>query len=341
MFRTLKRKIHGRRQQRMQQQLLESQAQRLALQQLRQEATLRVLELAPPQHLPQSPLKSERSLHGRNHLRLIDREEVAIQNLVQARSQSQSLGEPLHLPIQGLRERNIDIRKGQVTMIAAAPGAGKSMLTQALLHAGRDGQKNTVLYFSADSGPEVMHERAGALSTNLDQNTIREMVENGNTETVDAAIKAKHSHITYSFRGSPSQEYIIDELTAYVELHGRFPEVVVMDNLKDLADEEDADEFRALEDAIIFLKDLARDSGAAVIGLHHVAGYLEDGNQPIPLSGIRGKVSKTPALILTLYKPSEAELRISVVKNRNGEVDSSGGFWIPLNVDAARMRFQG
>lgn len=264
-----------------------------------------------------------------------------MQNLVQARKQSQSLGEPLSLPIQGLYDHDIHIRKGQVTMVAAAPGSGKSMLVQALLHAGRGGRKNTVLYFSADSGPEVMHERAGALSTDLDQGTIREMTERGNTATVDAAIQVKHSHVTYSFRGSPSEDYIIDELTAYVELHGRFPEAIVVDNIKDLADDEDADEFRALEDAVMFMKDMARDTGAAVIGLHHVAGHLEDGESPIPLSGIRGKISKTPALILTLYRPSSEVLRVSVVKNRNGKAEASGAFWVPLEIEPGRMKFRG
>lgn len=226
-------------------------------------------------------------------------------------------------------------------MVAAGPGSGKSMLVQAIVHNGNEGKKNSVLYFSADSDASVMHERAGALSTDLDQQTIRDMAKKGNTARVDAAIAVKHSHITYSFRGSPSQEYVIDELTAYVELHGSFPEVIVSDNLKDFADSEDADEFRALEDAVMFLSAIARYTGAAVIMLHHVAGHVEDGLSPISLSQIRGKVSKTPSLILTLYRPSTDVMRVSIVKNRTGKTDASGNFWVALDVSADKMQFRG
>ena len=130
-------------------------------------------------------------------------------------------------------------------------------------------------------------------------------------------------------------------LEAYLELHGEFPEVIVMDNLKDLADDQDADEFRALEDAVMFLKDLARDAGAAVLTLHHVGGAFEDSTQAIPLSGLRGKVSKTPALIFTMHRPSDDELRVSVVKNRSGKADASGRFWVPVGINLSRMEFRG
>ena len=244
--------------------------------------------------------------------------------------------------LEGLLNEGVEIRKGQVTMFAAPPGAGKSALVHALLHHGAGRQKkNTTLYFSADSGSEVMYERAGALSARLDMTTIRQMIEAGNTGQVDAAITARESHITWDFTSSPSQEHVLMALEAYLELHGEFPEVIVMDNLKDLADDQDADEFRALEDAVMFLKDLARDTGAAVLTLHHVGGAFEDSTQAIPLSGLRGKVSKTPALIFTMHRPSDDELRVSVVKNRSGKADASGRFWVPVGINLSRMEFRG
>lgn len=243
--------------------------------------------------------------------------------------------------LEGLLNEGVEIRKGQVTLVAGPPGSGKTLLLHAILHHGAGAKKkNTAMYFSADSGPEVIYERAGALSTRMDMGTIRQLVEAGNTGQVDAAIAARESHITYDFTGSPSQEHVLMELEAYLELHGEFPEVIVMDNLKDLSDEQDADEFRALEDAVMFLKDLARETGAAVITLHHVGGVYEDSTQPIPLSGVRGKVSKTPALILTIHRPSDVEMRVSVVKNRNGKADASGRWWVPLGVNAARVEFK-
>lgn len=265
-----------------------------------------------------------------------------MQDLVQARGNSGNLGEPIHMPVKGLKKHDIHIRKGQLTMVAAAPGLGKTAIIQAILHHG-DGPKakNSVLYFSADSGPEVMYERAGALSMRLDTQSVREMVESGNTAQVDAAIKARHGHISYVFTSNPSQAQIMAELEAYVDLHGRFPDVVVQDNVKDLVPTDDPDEFRALEDAAVFLKNLARDAGIAVIGLHHVGGAYENGMTPVGQDGIRGKIAKTPALIFTFYKDVEGTYRWCTVKNRSGKADAAANFWIPLAVDLARMEVTG
>lgn len=267
-----------------------------------------------------------------------------MQNLLQARQRNTALGEPIPLPFQGLVDHDIHVRKGQLTLMAAGPGAGKSALFQAALHhgGGRDNRSN-VMYISADSGPEVMYERAACLATGLDSSTVRSMVEDGNVAHIDAEIAAKHGHIYYDFTASPSHEHVIEELEAYHELHGQYPDVIVMDNLKDLSDDMDSDEWRALEDAVMFLKDLAREAGAAVITLHHVGGEHENGDSPIPLNGLRGKVAKTPAMVFTAYRPggSSEELRLSIVKNRNGRAQSLGQFWVPLKVDLSRMAFTG
>lgn len=263
-----------------------------------------------------------------------------MQSILQARSQNSNLGEPIPLPLSGLIEHGVQIRRGQLTMIAAGPGSGKSAFIQALLHhGGGRNARSSVLYFSADSGPEVMHERAAALSTRLDMDTIREMALAGNVSHVEAEIAAKHSHIQYDFTSSPTQEHVLRELEAYLELHGDFPDVIVMDNLKDLADDQDADEFRALGDASVFLKDLARVTGSATVALHHVGGPFENGDEPIPLGGLRGKISKDAALIITLHRPDSSSMRVSVVKNRGGRTDPTGRFWVPLNVDLSRMSF--
>ena len=95
------------------------------------------------------------------------------------------------------------------------------------------------------------------------------------------------------------------------------------------------DEFRGLGEASFFLLNIARDTGAAVIALHHVGGEHEGGGAPIPLSGLRGKVSKLPALILTLHRADG--MRVSVVKNRSGKSDPSGNYGVSLRADLARM----
>lgn len=264
-----------------------------------------------------------------------------MQTLNQARRLNKALGAPIYHSVQGLHDLGVQIRRGDVTLVAAGPGAGKSAFVQAILHhGGGKGYKNSVLYFSFDSSPADMHERAGALSTRMDMDTIRGLSRAGNVEQVNAAIAAKHGHVIYDFSEEPTAEHMELELEAYLELHGEFPEVIVVDNLKDIVDNADADETRATEDAVMLLKKMARVTGAAVITLHHVGGWYEDGDQPIPLSGLRHKVGKTPALVLTINRPNESELRISIVKQRGGRVDPKGGLYIRLQVDLARMSFK-
>lgn len=264
-----------------------------------------------------------------------------MQSLGQALRRSASSGEPIHTPVQAFQREGVHFRRGQLSLVAAGPGSGKSALIQAILHHGNGaGGVNTALYFSADTGPDVIYKRAAALATGNTQDSIEDMMDNGNTESIEQAIRQTEAHITWNFSASPSESYVIEELKAYEGTYGCFPEVIVMDNLKDLYVEGVEDEFRALEEGCGFLKNLAKYTGSAVIALHHAGGAYEDGTSTIPLSGVRGKVSKTPAVILTIARAGE-DMRVSVVKNRNGFADASGKWWHPIKADLARMAFNG
>lgn len=245
-------------------------------------------------------------------------------------------------PVQAFNENGVHFRKGQLSMIVAGPGSGKSYLIQAILHHGDRGRAvNSCLYFSADTGPDVIYKRAACLATGYTSSAVEDMMANHNTESIDQAIHQTESHITWNFTPNPSEQYVIDELKAYEGTYGHFPEVIVMDNLKDLYIEGmEADEFRSLEEACIFLKNLAKLTGSAVLALHHAGGAFEDGTAIIPLSGVRGKVSKTPAVILTLAR-SGSDMKASVVKNRNGRADQSGKWWLPIHADLERGKFEG
>jgi hypothetical protein len=144
----------------------------------------------------------------------------------------------------------------------------------------------------------------------------------------------------WDYNSSPSDEYVLESIDAYASVYGSYPEVIVMDNLKNLGVEGSQGEFEALEDACGFLHDLARDTNAALIALHHVTGENEDGMKPIPMSGLRGKISKTPEVILTLHR-REQSMFMSPVKNRNGVADASGNWILPIAADLSRMNFTG
>jgi predicted ATP-dependent serine protease len=125
------------------------------------------------------------------------------------------------------------------------------------------------------------------------------------------------------------------EIKAYVELYGIAPELIVIDNLMNVAAETD-NEWAGLRAIMMELHDMARKTEACVLVLHHVSEQSEYGSpmMPPPRRAIHGKVSQLPALILTLgYDPSQGLLRIASVKNRFGPHYADASQWASLFVN--------
>jgi hypothetical protein len=100
----------------------------------------------------------------------------------------------------------------------------------------------------------------------------------------------------------------------------------------------------ALEKVCEYLHELARMTGACVVALHHVKGDSNDGNQPVPLSQIKGQIGRVPEMILTLHRigdDASRQMGVSVVKNRTGKADASGAMILYLDADMERMRLTG
>ena len=133
--------------------------------------------------------------------------------------------------------------------------------------------------------------------------------------------------IRLDFKSSPTLDSIENSLKCYEEVYGAYPEIIVVDNLTNVVGDSEDGGYAALDQLCDYLHDMARATEACVIVLHHVTGPFNDGNKPIPLSGIKGQVSRVPELILTLYKEGVGEditLKVSAVKNRGGTADPTG-----------------
>lgn len=262
-------------------------------------------------------------------------------SLTQGRRKNQDAGEPLHCPFAVLIQNETFIRKSQLALVAGGPGTGKSAVIQAWLQRGNDnGLRNSTLYFSADSDSSTMFKRAAAIATGYEQTDIERMLEQGNSEGLDTQVTAATAHMRFDYQSAPSEKDILRSVEAYAETYGAYPEALVVDNLKNLFIDGVEGEFQALEQACVFLHELAKDINAAVIALHHVVGDSENGDKPIPLSGIRGKVTKTPEVVLTLHRSTEV-LNVSAVKNRNGRADASGNWFQSIRAEMARMAYTG
>ena len=256
-------------------------------------------------------------------------------NLTQGRRKTADQGTPIPTPFKAFAYNGIHFRRGGLSLVAAAPGGGKSALVQNIVQRGNDeGHRLPTLYFSADSDATTMFTRSAAMATGYEMGEVERLMEEGGQEMLEERVRQASAHVQYSFQSTLDYDAIEDELQAYALVHGSWPQVIVADNLMNI-DSGFEDEFRGLGEASFFLLNIARDTGAAVIALHHVGGEHEGGGAPIPLSGLRGKVSKLPALILTLHRADG--MRVSVVKNRSGKSDPSGNYGVSLRADLARM----
>lgn len=255
-------------------------------------------------------------------------------NLALAMRARGSEGEAIPSVFRQLEMLGAKIRRGQVTLIAAAPGGGKSAVaTHIAVNADYTGQGDGVptLYFSADSDRMTLGTRvaAGIFGRNLMD--VEKLLAQNDPE-VWAAIEEATKHISWNFDPSPSLMEIDEEIEAYAVVHGEYPHLIVIDNLMDVtgADGDGAAGYLVQDRIVEAMCQIARNTGAAVIILHHVKGQYEDGKEPIPFSGLMNNVGKRPRLVLTLYQKDINILGICVVKNSTGRKDVEAAVgWLP------------
>lgn len=238
-------------------------------------------------------------------------------------------GDPLPAVIPVLDRAGAKFRRGQLSLIAAAPGGGKSALASHFAVNGTYDEFTGIptLYVSADTDRMTIGSRVVMGVLGVGQEDAEHLVGTEDPAAF-AAFEAATNHIWWSFQPSPSLRDIDDEVKAYGYALGGWPHLIVVDNLMDV--NHPGEEYSRYRDIIMFLVELARMTGAHVMLLHHVVGQYTDGNAPIPRSGIRQKVDEKPRLILTLYNVDDTTMGIRVVKNTNGPASAAGGYGVDI-----------
>jgi replicative DNA helicase len=263
-------------------------------------------------------------------------------SLARATATRGTAGEPLPNVFKGLAREGVMFRMGQLSLVAAGPGSGKSLLALTLAMRAQVPS----LYFSADTDQQTMAVRAGAMLMGWTTDDVENALEQGLTEALEVQMHHQ-SHVQFNFQASPSATEMESELKAYRQVFGDFPALIVMDLLANLDTENGSAGVAKLEDNCDFLHEIARETGAHVMAVHHVVGEYEDGLMAVPLSGLRGKTGKTPEMVLTLHRVGDdtyegiRQLGVSVVKHRTGKADPSGRWVIPMQVDLPRMAVTG
>ncbi|MFB7782053.1 AAA family ATPase [Streptomyces vinaceus] len=251
-------------------------------------------------------------------------------------------GEPIPLALKSLKRLEIEFRRSELSLVVAGPGTGKSLFALFVAMTANV----PVLYFSADSSAATQVARATAMVTGDDSKVIKDALLGGDFAEYESAL-GQRWWTRFNFSARPTQKEIEEHLLCYLEVYGCTPHLLVVDNVTnvDTGAVGDAESYTfGLEGLCEYLSEMARETSAHVLGLHHVTGEHSDGLNPIPLSGVKGKVHRVPSLILTIHKEVDGMnsriLHISPVKNREGFEDSSGGTFASFRLNRSNLRLE-
>lgn len=244
-------------------------------------------------------------------------------------------GEPLPQHFRSFQQADIILRRAELNLIAGTPGAGKSSIALALAVQ----TKVPTLYISADTNAHTMGMRLLSMATGVTQNHAEQMIKS-NDQRVDQTMK-QFENLHWGFDATPTLNDIDELVMAFETKWGQPPELIVVDNLMDVA-MDGHEEFSGMRSAMKELKYLARDTNACILVLHHTKeGFI--GTPCQPRSAVQGMVNQIPALILTIGQEiigDSTYLCVAPVKNRYGKADATGGSFVMLSFDPSTMQLK-
>lgn len=202
-------------------------------------------------------------------------------------------------------------------MFAGAPGAGKT--TAALIMAIKCNVPT--LYVSADSDEITMAARAACAVSGHDYKTVRQSQTAG---LYDELYGEQINQLPIRFVFDPSEPSLDDignAITAWVELWGEYPSLIVIDNLMNCRNDDTGNEWTGMRATVKALHWMARRTKACVWLLHHTSEQSEQWiTSAPPRSAIQGKLAQLPEVVLTLAN-HEGLLWVAIAKNRHGKSD--------------------
>jgi predicted ATP-dependent serine protease len=214
-----------------------------------------------------------------------------------------------------------EMRRGELSLWAAGPGVGKSLVAMKIaLFSGVP-----TLYISADTNRTEQTERA-ALCMGWDGRSTDGFIE---------ALALIPENVRFSFESSPSIKDCVAECEAYAVVFGEFPQLIVVDTLGKIWTES-SDEHVRNKEATESCQDLARETDAHVMALHHLTKGHDKGDAPAGLDALMSGVSKIPEQVVTMWRDGADRLCLASVKNRSGPADATATrvrAYLQLNFD--------
>ncbi len=243
-----------------------------------------------------------------------------------------AFGEEIDLPWHKLNT-HLSLHTSELCLIAAAPGAGKSVFAVNLAL----GLSEPVLYIAQDSPASVVTRMAALdMGKTIDEtfDTIRRDVD-----YVAAALEGNHPLLSI-VAGAQSLDRIDHVVYAATEWLGRSPAVVILDNLiNTIVPGHHHQDVGFYATALPRFQQLALDEDLCFIALHHVARRGNDSGRNVQGLGTR-KLSMVDLLysgeresehVLGVYHDQrKTKISIQILKQRDGPSDPEGDMEVSL-----------
>jgi hypothetical protein len=210
----------------------------------------------------------------------------------------------------------VKLRRGELVMWAGRSGSAKSSFALWLAMK----WALPTLYFSADMSPWQASVRLAAAQQGKTITEIEGELSEG------TFVPGEALPIQFAFDSSPTLDDMEDELDAYVEAWGRWPELIFVDNLRNVDAMHD-NEYGGQNFVLDWMHGITRKTGAGLHVLHHtqLAVNTREPFAPQPRWAIKNKVDELPETILTLgLDPESNVFQIACTKQRMGEAGHRG-----------------
>ena len=234
-------------------------------------------------------------------------------------------------PFRTLESAGICLREGQMSLVIAAPGVGKTLFA----HNYAVRSRCPSLYFSADSDQFTVYLRTAAILSGTELNVVEQQLQNEQWAAYYRQLVGGADHIEWVFDPHITVRSVVNHTKAYREKVGEDPALIVVDNLSN-AVEDMSDQYTEMQALCRDFHRGARDTRAHLMVLTHVTGNYEDGDKAIPLSGALGKVGKYPEQVFSLHRADEQTLGFTVPKNRGGK--SHGSTYLLVDYERATIQ---
>ena len=243
-----------------------------------------------------------------------------------------TFGQEIELPWHKLNQ-HLSLHTGELCLIAAAPGAGKSVFAVNLAL----GLDEPVLYIAQDSPASVL-ARMAALDMGMTIDETKALMEHDISGVADL-LEGRHPLMAVE-AGACDLDRIDQLVWASIEWLGRSPAVVILDNLiNTIVPGHHHQDVGFYATALPRFQQLAINEDLCFIALHHVTRRGNDAGRNVQGLGTR-RLSMVDLLysgereaehVIGIYHDQrKTKLIIQILKQRDGPADPEGEMEVSL-----------